>query len=264
MNYGILFSLLTLLLCSSSVANARTKRCLLCIWDPTGIIETGLNIAGETVDAFEGQVGNVVDTVEAIANVGLGGLVNCLANGGLQCVVNNLPSLPNFLPAGPIRRGPYIGVCTCLSNIGGCYIDAAKPPSHGFTCTCIKQEGVFSGRHLACSGIGYKLAWGEENTGGTDDLEQCRNGAKSITAQLSGAIDCGGYMDAFSEQTWAKIQKDVKIRLFAPNSFRPVEEVAGSDGSCGVWEQGEDIYCKLSGGTWGDPQVWLPTSFNPR
>ena len=159
--------------------------------------------------------------------------------------------------------GPFLGVCSCLGNIGGCYIDAARPPAEGFTCTCVKQQGG------NCTGLGYKLACGERRTsfgrGDPDayNLGHCQRGAKLLKVLEP---DCGGYQAEFTEQTWAKIQKDVKIRLFAPNSFQLVEQNNRSDGLCGVWEQGEDIYCQLSGGTWGDPHVQLPfgTSFNPR
>ena len=220
----------------------------MCNWIITPIIVLSLTGIAET---------RITETV--------GHILNCLAHGGLQCLANQLPTVPDLFPAGTFRRGPYGGVCTCLTNIGGCYIDAAKPPGPGFTCTCIKQEGVSSGRLYACTGVGYRLARGEEDSGGTDDLEQCMNGATSVNLHLVGVKpDCGGYMEAFSEKTWAKIQKDVKIRLFAPNTFHPVEEVSGSYGSCRVWEQGQDIYCKLQGGARGKPHVRLPDSYNSR
>ena len=269
MNSGIVLSLLTLHLCFMSVGHPQFGLGL--FPSPFKIIKKGLAFA-EYVSSgietgIEETVGHIVDTIDEVLEVGLSGLTNCLANGSLQCIANHLPTLPDYVPAGPILLGPYGRVCTCLTNLAGCYIDAAKPPGRGFTCTCVKQEGLWSGRNYGCTGLGYRLAWDEESTGGTDDLEQCRNGASSYNIRLLGVEpNCEGYMEAFSEQTWAKIQKDVKIRLFAPNSFRPVTEEAGSDGSCGVWEQGEDIYCKLQGGNRGYPQVRLPsgTSFNPR
>ena len=237
----------------------------------------------------------------------VGKLTDCLVTGAQGCVVNHLPVYHAGIPAWSIRRGPYLGVCTCLSNLGGCYIDAARPPPRGFTCTCVKQEGWLTDWTYGCLGVGYRLAWHEETTGGTADLEQCRNGRESlhfwnpikdlmkkiikkvkekipivlpgeqVIEKLKEIIerlfkpiidkykeqvqaDCDGYMETFMDDTWELVQKDVQIRLFAPNSSLQMDKV-GLDGSREVWQQGRDVYCKIKGDT---PEIGLPTGFNPR
>jgi len=176
--------------------------------------------------------------------------VESVMRGGIQAYINSLPAVPDHVvPAGPVRV-PYGGVCSCLSNLGGCYIDAARPPPPSFTCKCVKSKGWFSGKTYACFGVGYKLAHGEEHTGGGHDRDQCLNGAK--TGYLSG--DCGGYFEEFSETTWDLVSQNVTIRLFAPHSIN------SSVSECNIWEQGEDIQCKiLDKGL----NVKTPSMFNP-
>ena len=170
--------------------------------------------------------------------------------GGVQAYVNSLPQVPgHVIPAGLVRV-PYAGVCSCLSNIGGCYIDAARPPGPTFTCKCVQQKEFFSGKILACFGIGYKLALGEEHTGGGHDRDQCSNGAKE--GLFIG--NCGGYFESFSEAAWDKVRTDVTIRLFSPSSLK-------SSSECDIWEQGEDITCKLSNST--GPVLHIPSGFYP-
>jgi len=174
--------------------------------------------------------------------------------------LSKLPKLPNILPAWSVRRGPYGGVCGCLGNLGGCYIDAANHPGPGFTCKCVKAEGWATGRNYGCVGLGYKLARHERNTGGTYDLKQCRSGNKSPWGALAYEGDCGGYIDAFGDYEWNKVRQDVTIKLFSPRRFHQVEDRPGSgEKQCGIWEQGEDISCRLDG---EESIVRLPNGFN--
>jgi len=176
--------------------------------------------------------------------------VESVMRGGVQAYVNSLPAVPDHVvPAGPVRL-PYGGVCSCLSNLGGCYIDAARPPPPSYTCKCVKSKGWFSGKVYACFGVGYKLALGEEHTGGGHDRDQCLNGAKS--GYLKG--DCGGYLEEFSETTWDLVSQNVTIRLFAPHSMN------SSVSECDIWEKGEDMECKI---VEKGLNVKTPSGFNP-
>jgi len=177
-----------------------------------------------------------------------GSTLEAILKGGPQVYLNSLPQVPDWLLAGPVRR-PVSGVCSCLGNLGGCYIDAQRPPGPSFTCKCVKADGWVSGRTYGCVGIGYKLAWGEEETGGGYDREQCLNGAKE--GYFDG--DCGGYYEYFSDSAWDKVRKDVNIRLYTPNSLRSTDE-------CSMWEQGRDIQCRLRG---MESDIDLPQGFNP-
>lgn len=170
--------------------------------------------------------------------------------GGIQAYVNSLPRVPdNVVPAGPVRV-PYAGVCSCLSNLGGCYIDAARPPGPTFTCKCVMAKGWWSGKIYACFGIGYRLALGEENTGGGHSRDQCLNGAKS--GYYTG--NCGGYIEEFGETAWEQVRKNVTMRLFAPHALNSTVS------ECNIWEQGKDIQCKIKD---KGVSVDIPSGLNP-
>jgi len=202
----------------------------------------------DVVEEFVETVTNPFDFVDEVAETIIeisdpfdigdrlkGSFLEGILKGGPQAYVNSLPILQPFLPAGPVRV-PLGGVCTCLSNVGGCYIDAARPPPPGYTCKCVKGEGLITGQTYGCFGIGYKLAFYEKHTGGSHDREQCLNGAKG--GYFTG--DCGGYYEYFSDHAWGRVRDDINIRLFAPNTLRSTDE-------CDIWEQGRDIQCTLRG-----------------
>jgi len=241
-----------------SAPNNRTARCWVCPFDVAeNIFNANIKVLTKVVNSGPFDVAKKIvkfntKVLTKVADSDLNPvkpLLNVLLN---PKKVLEFIKVPDWLPSSPWRRGPYSGVCTCLGNIGGCYID--KPPEDSFTCKCVKAEGFVTGRNYGCLSLGYKLGWDEEHTGGTADLQQCRNGQKSPFSEFRLEGDCGGYIDNFSDNTWRKVQEKVTMKLFTPYTH-----ISPGSEECDIWSKGQNIDCSLYG---EESYVTLPSGFN--